>query len=285
MSASNNLPAVVAPGTYAIATVEPSDVIESLREANVTPFQLLRAKVGAGGMPAFQLDAASGVRVTDTIECIVALQRGGQRAWWRNPMGEGGGNSPPDCSSTDGLSGHGIIDLEPHAGQKPTSHKCAECPWGSFGSKRTGANKVGRGKDCKEFAELYFFETRSRLPKLLVAPATSLKPLRQYAMRLADEGHAYWSVVTRLSLRQTRNADGIAYSVIEAAMVGALPHEEAQRMQGMCAQLRAWATSVNARAPASEFVEHEDRPASRAEPARPHAEEDPAAFADADPLA
>lgn len=285
MTAPNNALSIVPAGTFAVTTLEPSDVVEGLREAGVTPFQLLRAKVGAGGMPAFQLDAASGTKVVDHIDCVIALVRGGQRAWWRNELGDGGGNAPPDCSSTDGMTGHGIISLDPAPGEKPSTRKCSDCPWGQFESKRAKPGKTSRGKDCKESSELYFFETRSRLPKLLVAPATSLKGLRKYAMRLADEGFGYQGVVTRLTLSRAKNADGIDYSVIEANMVGVLPPEEASRMQGLCARLREWVVSVNARPTASEFVEHETKSSTASASApRAEAEEDPNAFADADPL-
>jgi hypothetical protein len=66
----------------------------------------------------------------------------------------------------------------------------------------------------------------SKLPKLLIVPPTSLKALRRYFLDLAGNEMPYYGVVTRLTLRQEKNAGGIKYSKIEASMVSELNDEE-----------------------------------------------------------
>jgi hypothetical protein len=166
------------------------------------------------------------------VEGVIAVIQARQRAWWRTPLDEGGGGSPPSCSSSNGIVGMGDNTLQ---GSTEVEHDCATCPWGQWKSARKG----GEGKDCKEFARLFVFRPASRLPLIVTVPPTSLKAMQQYAMRLLDAGLEPFRVVTRLKLVKDKSGSGITYSKIAFEFAGALPNDEAERMRDVARILKS----------------------------------------------
>ena len=75
------------------------------------------------------------------------------------------------------------------------------------------------------------------LPLVVVAPPSSLQPVRKYFLRLASKGVAYHGVVTRLALTEDKNRESIKYSKIAPWCHAILPPEERDRMKAYAEQL------------------------------------------------
>ncbi|MCH1569868.1 MAG: hypothetical protein L7S64_00870 [Longimicrobiales bacterium] len=199
-------------------------MLAAFDQLGITESLLQRIKLPLGGMTAFMVDDLDGQQVHQHIDVILVAIKGRQKAWWAKPLEDAGGGARPSCSSTDGMHGYGNNTL---ADDGPEGkHLCSECPWGKFGSNRGGGN----GKDCKDFSVLFFFREGSRIPAVMQVPATSLKSLQNYVLRLIDNGKRFEGVVTRLGLKSAQSASGIAYSMLDVSYVKDLDAEQAETM-------------------------------------------------------
>lgn len=203
---------------------------ETFEQLGVDQFQLSRIKVPSAGVTQFSVPTLEGEDMVPTLEVILVSVKGNEKAWWREEFS--GGGAPPDCSSHDGRTGIGVNSLDPDAGEGRFS--CADCAWNQFGSARSGS----AGKDCRDLAFLYFFRQTTAMPNLMVVPATSLKPLREYMMRLIENGKALSKVVTTLSVEKAQSKGGITYSQLALAYRRDLDEEEAERVSGIAATLK-----------------------------------------------
>lgn len=224
--------AVVDPKTYAI--LDPTQDVKGLVEANlggesITPFDLTRIKVPAGGGTAWDVPTLSGSEMQKSIEGVL-IHVARRRAYWasNDPSGE-----PPDCSSADGEYGVG----------KPGG-SCDLCPLNEFGSAKNGE---GRGKACKESRLLFMMRPTDRMPIVVAAPPGSLKAIKQYALQLSNHGLPMFGVVTKLELSKVNNKDGIAFSQIKPSVSATLPKESIDAMRSYAASLKDLfaATSVD----------------------------------------
>jgi len=234
------------PTGFAIVDVpEAKEVmISAFDQLGISNFQLNRLKVPLGGMTAWEITTLEGSRVEQALDVIVLAVRGRQKAWWPTPMEEGGGGVPPSCSSTDGVHGRGVNSLD--AAAEDGTHACADCAWNKFGSARNG----GKGKDCKDHALLFCFQQGSRIPSLLVVPATSLKALQGYILKLIDAGKRLETVVTRLGLQKAQSQGGITYTTLDLGWSSDLDAEAAAQMVDVSKEFLARLDGFDAFAPA-----------------------------------
>jgi len=135
------------------------------------------------------------------------------RAYYAQPISETGGGQPPDCWSADGMIGAG----------KPGG-ACLACPLARWDSAPDG-----RGQACKQIKQLFVVRSSLLLPEVVTLPPTSLKAARQYLLKLAAQGVAYYAVVTSIGLERTKNAQGIAYSRAVFRFVRRLAPEQVKR--------------------------------------------------------
>jgi len=200
-------------------------MMQAFDQLGITENLLQRIKVPTGGMSAFQVEELDGPQVYQHIDVILIAIKGRQKAWWASSLEDSGGGAPPTCVSKDGI--HGVGNNTVDADAPITKHLCAECPWDQYGSSRFGGSK---GKDCKDYSLLFFFRNGNRIPSVMTVPATSLKGLQNYILRLIDNGKRFEGVVTRLSLDQTQNASGITYSKVAFGFESDLDPASANRM-------------------------------------------------------
>ena len=92
------------------------------------------------------------------IDGIILYSRN-VRLYWQSAYGDGS-TSPPDCKSTDGVTGEGTPGGDCHA-----------CPFNQWGSAA-----AGNGKACAQRTELYILTPLSPFPIVVSAPPTSQKP-------------------------------------------------------------------------------------------------------------
>jgi len=212
--------------TTAVATTTKNYIV--LREDSVQLREALTENIGTGGIGEFDLDQVKvpagggrtwlipGLEETEakTIEGVI-LHKAEPRAYWKVTMEEGGGGTPPDCSSGDGMTGTGT-----------PGGACYHCPLNEFGTAAKGG-----GKACKQTKRLFLLREGDRIPIVLTVPPGSLKNLGKYFLRLAGQAIPYFAVVTRFELASAKSADGITYSQIVPTMVSRLEPSEVDKVR------------------------------------------------------
>lgn len=133
--------------------------------------------------------------------------------YFSKPFEQSGG-VPPDCYSIDGKTGIG------HPGGS-----CLSCPLNQYGS---GPDK--KGKACANRHRIYVLQEGCYLPDLLNLPVMSVQPFVVYVVKLGKHGLLPNEVLSKFSLEQTKNRDGIDYSKVKFSMVGPLSDELKQHI-------------------------------------------------------
>ena len=199
-----------------------------------------RIKIPAGGGTAWTLQTLDGEEMVKELSGIIVAWRD-TRAYWSVSMDQSEGNLPPDCSSIDARTGVG----------KPGGD-CFTCPFAQFGS-----DTKGEGQACKLVRQLFFVREENLLPEIVSLPASSVKAARQYFMRLASKAVPCHSVITRISLEKTKNAQGIVYSRATFASGGRLAPEQAARIREYTGILKPLLESTSS-TPVARDVEEND---------------------------
>lgn len=211
--------------SWPVITAPEEQAVEVLREnlaRGFTEFDLDRVSIPSGGGLAWTVPTLEGKVPMQTLSGIIIYFKE-PRAYWKTSFDQSGGGSPPDCSSSDGSFGRG----EPGG-------ECSKCPLSEFGSAektdKTGKPVEARGQACKQMRQLFLLTPDSLIPMVVSAPPTSLKPIRNFMMRMAGKLVFYHSVVVGLSLVENKNKDGIKFSQIEPKIIGTLSKAEHQRV-------------------------------------------------------
>jgi hypothetical protein len=191
------------------ALASASDAMAAIREnlqgERLTERDLDQVRIPAGDATTWKLPTLEGdPESLKTIEGIVVMHRL-TRVYWKRSFEDSEGG-PPDCYSPD--SEHGIGD---------PGIACDVCPNAEFGSDPKG----GKGQACQQRRQ-FFVLRDGLLPIVITLPATSLKPSRDYLMRLTSRGVKVTDVITRFELER-RNDGGpngnIAYAVAKLSLV------------------------------------------------------------------
>jgi hypothetical protein len=200
-------------------------VVSKITELGAGLFDLKKVKIPTGGATIWSVPTPYGDEGVKEIEAVILTMKFGQKVWYKSTFEDGDGNSPPDCQSHDGVNGWGINSLD--EGAEPAAHVCATCPWNEFGSSRKGGSK---GKDCRDTAAILLWfvdnEKFGNMPYLLIAPPTSLKSLRSFALN--DLDGPYTQVVTGIGLEKVTAS--IAYSRLKPRIVRKVTDEEAEKL-------------------------------------------------------
>ena len=228
--------ALVAPSETGYAIIDSPDahevMIGAFDQLGVSDFQLNRIKIPAGGGMAWEVESLEGTEVHQDLDVLILAVKGNQKSWWSTTMEEGGGGTPPSCSSKDGINGFGVNTLDAAPDAPPSKHRCSECQWNQFGS-------AGAGKACKDHSLLFFFREGSRIPSLLVVPATSQKALQGFVLKLIDAGKRFEGCVTKLSLNKAQSQSGITYSTLGLSWVADLDEEAQAKMVDVSKDFRS----------------------------------------------
>ena len=150
----------------------------------------------------------------------VMLHQSNCRAYWPT---EFVGNTPPTCTSEDGLTGHG-----------DPGGNCKACPFSEFGSAKGGE---GAGQACKQMRRVLFLDPAEPLPVLLVIPPTSLKAVQTYMYSLSQRSMMYTQVITGINLVAASNKGGVKYAQAAFFVAQVLTAEQHARMAQYIEQL------------------------------------------------
>lgn len=232
------------------------EVYQTIRETQeeVGGSLTFRVKTPSGGGKAFDILTGDEEQDTSvpTFKGVIVFQHK-CNALFDEEMS---GNTPPLCSSIDGIRG-----LDSGTGEV---RSCRGCPHNEYGTA-----KKGRGKACKNMQKLYIMTEWAPVPLVLCLPPTSLKNYQTYCLSsLAMRGLKAEEVLTEFGLTVDQNSDGIKYSKVKFKLSGKLT-EEAKAAAGFFAAGLKEAASVSA--------EDYDR---EKKPAKPDAEADPTDFDD-----
>lgn len=201
---------------YAIMTIgEGSDIGEVIEEnlggENISTQDLVRIKVPAGGSKIWSIPSISGDdEELKELEGIILFTQV-QRAFWQEDYT--GGSTPPDCFAADGKVGEGS-----------PGGQCLRCPNSKFQSASNG-----RGQACTQKHAMFLLRQDSLLPMIVSIPPTSLKNSKGYLLDLISKRKMISSVITRLTLTQDKNNDGMKFSKVEFKDVGDISNTDMVR--------------------------------------------------------
>ncbi len=198
-------------------------VAANLGDGGVNTWDFERIKIPAGGGTAWTIQSLDGEELVKELAGIIVAWRD-TRAYWSVPMEQSDGNMPPDCYS-----------LDAHTGTGKPGGDCRKCPFAQFGS-----DPRGDGQACKLVRQLFFVREDNLLPEIVNLPPSSLKPARQYFMRLASKAVPCYSLITKIGLEKTKNAQGIVYSRATFTSGGRLTPEQAARVKEYAGMLQSF---------------------------------------------
>lgn len=192
----------------------------------ITPFDLEALKIpGAGGKTWEVTDENGKVSGVADVEGIIVMQRN-VRSYWRTPFDEGGGGTPPDCSSEDSITGRGVRFDDDSAGP----HDCSSCPLSQFGSDRNG-----KGQACTQRRQLFLLTEGTMLPTLLSLPPSSLAGSKRYLLSLLNRRTSFMGVITGFGLEKVEGAQ--PYSRVLFRQVRKLEDAELQAVKSYASVL------------------------------------------------
>lgn len=203
-------------GTGIVALDTPSSELADIFGGNldgleITPGDLTRIKIPGSGGKFWQWESADGPQSAATITGVI-VHKQTTRGWWATDLDESG-EAPPACSSKDSVTATIRHDEIPasYKGPLPTG-ECATCPLAVFDEAQ------GR-TPCQQRISLYLLPGDEFLPVLVDLPTTSIKPMRQFLLRLASGRRPYNAVVVELGLVQRKSAGGVNYSLVNPKVV------------------------------------------------------------------
>ena len=151
---SQELVKVTAPKALSIPPEEAAAVQEAfainIASGTVSEFDLPRIKVMSGAA-LWLIPSLEGDETAPKIEGVIVFSRDA-RVYYAS---KDAGNVPPDCSSTDGITGI----VQGKSGDVKYGGACQACPMSKWDSAQDG----GGGQACKQVKQLFFLRHCSQL--------------------------------------------------------------------------------------------------------------------------
>jgi hypothetical protein len=189
-------------------------IATNISGGGISDFDLPRVKISGGASPRWIVPTLEGEETLARIDGVIVFARD-TRVYYKTAFGKSSGKQPPDCTSSDGITGKG----------KPGG-ECSRCPLAEYGSAEEGA-----GQACKQVKQLFVLRGDLLLPEVVSLPPTSLKGARQFFLKLTTQGIPYYHALVGLELEKAQNAAGIQYGKAALKFVRRLTPEEAGRAQ------------------------------------------------------
>lgn len=199
--------------------VETNFDIEGIKEACK---RVIKMQNMVGGKPKFKIKIGSGIFIFTTgngrvnmekFQGIIVTHHRSNALFDISGTGEKNENTPPICSSTDGIMG-----INNKTGEYAD---CEKCPYNQFGTAENG-----KGKACKNMHRLYILIEGCPMPAILSLPPTSLEFWRNYSiMDVAAMGLDMSEVVTEFSLTEGLHLNKNEYSIVNFKLIGKVSQE------------------------------------------------------------
>jgi hypothetical protein len=243
---------IASEGYSSIAEVLPR--LAEIIEFNRVDFtRLPTIKVPTGGNTNYNINDVDGEHPEAEILGVV-VSWNDYRVFWEHSIDDPEGESgrPPDCYSTDAVTGSLTVgeindfaakyNLLPHKDQAEHNlATCYNCPFAAMGTAKKGQ---GRGQWCKQRMHLYILLPDTVLPYILSVSPKSLKPVSNYFTHLAVKGLAVYQVTTSFKLGAEKNSDNIKYSEIRPQKANLLSGGEAEVMREYHAAIKPYLTAI-----------------------------------------
>jgi hypothetical protein len=216
--------AIVPVTEYAIVQSGMQETLAIIRQnvgaAGLKPADLDRIKLPTGGVTNWSVPGLSGDESAKDLTGII-VHWNESRRYWADKYGAGH-RKPPDCASNDCIVGKGNPGGE-----------CSKCPLAEFGTAKDDAGNEGAGQACKQVRTLFLIRASDFIPVVVSLPATSLRPCRNFFLRLASKRIPFYGVVCKLALHKERNAKGVDYAAADFTMVAQLAPEQVAVIEGV----------------------------------------------------
>ncbi len=217
---SSNLPALPDAATL-------REVFESNFEGVTPSFEVI--KIPPAGITSWEVPNDSGE--SDSVKELVGtiLDHYAVRAYWDKAIGDGGGNTPPTCSSLNAKQGSLPRNDRGEFGD------CATCHWAQFGTA-VKDGQAQRGQACSLKHRVFFLmPDRGILPYIVNLATTSATKkyegsLSTFMVKLAGKLKKASDVVTKIKLIKDRNAEGTEYSKAQFFVVADLSDEDKKKV-------------------------------------------------------
>lgn len=165
---------VPAPAALLVSEQEAAEFREAyaanIASGSITEFDLQRIKI-VNGEALWKIPTLEGSTTAQAIEGVVVLTRD-TRAYYPSKELK---NQPPDCSSNDGITGNAKAGVN-------LGGECAKCPMAQWESAPDSGAQA-----CKQSKQLFMVRGTSMLPELVTLPPTSLKPAKQFFLKLTTQ--------------------------------------------------------------------------------------------------
>lgn len=221
---------------------------EEMDGLGAIPFDIV--KIPAGGGLAFEIPGEKEDEPDVQKQIIgIVVDHHAVNAFWMQDVSEGG-NSVPDCSSSDGKTG---ITAQGEVCD------CATCPRNQFGSGKNGV-----GKACKNMHRVYILQSSNPVPVILVLPPTSIGGWKNYlGKKIVIRGKRPYQVLTKVTLKKEHSANSNSdYSVAVFTKVEDLTPAECETIKPITEAIktitRSTAVLSNVTAETANFVELKD---------------------------
>ncbi len=218
MSNTENTALTLSQNNFSIVPIaeELRDVIaEEMDGLGTIPFDVI--KIPSGGGIAFDLPGDDDNPQVATEIVGIIVDHHPVNGYWEGDFD--GSNNPPLCASFDGKTATFYESGE--------IRSCANCPLNQFGSAAKG-----KGKACKNMHRLYILRDGETLPIMFNLPPSSIAGWRDYlGKKIVIKGKNSWMVLTKISLKKEKSADGIPYSRAVFTKVGDLTVDECVKIK------------------------------------------------------
>lgn len=193
----------------------PMILAENFGGGEIDPRQLPTIKIPSGGQPFWTIPTMEGPKPAESFEGVV-IYWANMRGYWESNYNENP-NSPPVCTSRDGLTGIGA-----------PGGSCAACRFNQFNTKvdRDQPSGFGAGKACREQRVMFVLRDGQIIPTFVPLATMSIKPAAEYFALLSTNAVPYYRVMTQFSLVEATSGGGQKYSKAKLTMARRLTAEE-----------------------------------------------------------
>lgn len=203
---------------FSVVTMDGADlanVKEELDGLGSVSLDVIKTPTAGGLFFEIPGDDPENPETTKEIEGVIVFHHP-MFSYWASDYAGADSNKQPDCISCDGKTG-----TDTHTGEL---FNCSDCPRNQFGSK-------GTAKLCRNMHRLYILQSGEPLPIVLNVPPSSLKAFKEFlTKRVIMRGRKLSSIITKISLKKSKNAAGIAYSQEVFVKTGDLTPEQVQQI-------------------------------------------------------
>jgi hypothetical protein len=222
---------------FAVVAADGKATMDIIRQ-NVGPhgfdlFDLDRVKIPGAGGSAWELPGLTEESVVAKSFDAIIIHFREARKYYSKSFEDSGGNTPPDCFSDDGFTGHGNPGGD-----------CGACALAKFGTAPNG----GKGMACKQVRMLFCLRAGDVIPLILTLPPTSLGACRKFFLRLGSHRVPYWGVVARIGLLAKASGSGIKYSEATFSVAAQLSAEQIAAVEKVRTSLLPALEKVEAKA-------------------------------------